>query len=114
MDVAVAADAAVAAVALAVAAPPGEPAAGARPARDVIASMNPSCHGRARPSRPGQFLSFSLVVTYPAGSPVDACATRTVFQLMFSHDFPERLSRIDASDLLRPLTTSRLPQELPW
>jgi len=53
-------------------------------------------------------------VTDLAGSPVDACVTRIVFQLMFSHDFPERFSRIDASDLLRPLTSSRLPQELPW
>jgi hypothetical protein len=53
-------------------------------------------------------------VTYLAGFAVDACATRTMFQFMFSHDFPERFSLIKASDLLRPLTASRLPQELPW
>jgi hypothetical protein len=82
--------------------------------RGVIAAMNPSCHGRARPSRPGQFLSFASVVTGLAGSAVDACATRTVSQFMFSHDFAARFSRIDPSDLLRPLTASRLPQELPW
>jgi hypothetical protein len=59
-------------------------------------------------------LSFASVVTGLAGSAVDACATRTVSQFMFSHDFAARFSRIDPSDLLRPLTASRLPQELPW
>jgi len=114
VDVAVAVVAVAAAVAVAVAALPGELAAGARPARGVIASINLSCHGRVRASRPGQLLSFSLVATDPAGSPVDAGATRTVFQVMFSHDFSERFSGIGTSDPLRPLTASRLPQALPW
>jgi hypothetical protein len=114
VDVAVAAVAVVAAVvavAVAVAAPPGEPAAGARPTRDVIASMNRSCQGRARPSRPGQFLSFSC----PAGFSGSRLRNpHSFFQLMFSHDFPDRFLRIDASALLRPLAASRLRQEMHW